>query len=153
VSEIQVRRVTDPSPDGAAYRFGVELAPAPPASAEDWARGALEGAPAAYRLVLQLGWRFGLVLHLARSGTPGQIAGWTTSDVGPDTVTLSASSPLVEAAHEVTFVDGIVRWTTVLRYRNRLGRLLWKAAAPVHELTMPWLLRRAARRIADRPAP
>jgi hypothetical protein len=119
-------------------------ADSPGHDAEWWARATFAAIPAVLRPLIRIGWSLGLRLRLAAAGSPDHVLGWVIVDDEPATLTMSAPSPLIEATN--TFlVDGTgVTWVTLVRYRTRLGRVLWSTAAPLHQLTMPLLLRRAA---------
>lgn len=119
----------------------------PAASPQQWGRGCLEGAPGWLRVLLVFGWRHVLRLRLGPPATSGTVLGWFVVADEPDFVTISAGSPLLEAQHHFLRDDTGVTWVTVVRTHTRLGRILWRCIAPGHELTMPLLLRRAARRI------
>ena len=119
----------------------------PTATPQQWARGCLEGAPGWLRVLLVFGWRHVLRLRLGPLATPGTVLGWHVVDDSPDAVTISAGSPLLEAQHHFVRDGDAITWITVVRTHTRAGRILWRCIAPGHELSMPLLLRRAARRI------
>ena len=56
----------------------------------------------------------------------------------------AAGSPLLKAQNIVAVGDDVVVWVTEVRFESPLGRVLWGLAAPVHHLTIPFLLTRAA---------
>lgn len=147
MAKTHVRRLPVAVEAGSDYTSVFELAPAPIASPERWARAVFEGAPTAYRLALRVGWRLGLRLRLAPAGDRGAVAGWTLTPPDPRAAALTSDGPLLTARNQVDLLDGSLTWTTVVGFRNRLGRVVWTLAAPIHHLTLPWLLRRAARRI------
>lgn len=130
------------------YASAFELASsgAPSRAPESWARAVFEDAPRLLRWVLLRGWRLGLGLRLGPRPSPGHVLGWAVSDAGPDTVTLGARSGLIDARNIILVEDSRVVWVTLVRFERRPGGLLWAAAAPVHHLTVPYLVRRAARR-------
>ncbi|SNQ51925.1 conserved hypothetical protein [Frankia canadensis] len=117
-------------------------------SARDWARAVFEGSPAALRPVLIVGWRLGLRLRLGPLRSPTHVLGWQVTEDEPGRIVLTAPSPLVEASNAALVEASAVTWVTRVRYRRAAGRLLWKAAAPVHERTLPLLLTRAGRALA-----
>lgn len=116
-------------------------------SAEQWARAVFEGAPSLLRSCMVLGWRFFLGLRLRPTRGSDQVLGWRLARgaAGPDSVTLAADSPLLQAENIVAVDGTVVLWVTVVRFENRIGRLLWGAASLVHHLTIPYLLARAGR--------
>jgi hypothetical protein len=139
----------------ADYEVAITL-PTPGADAhqaEAWARAAFGAVPAVARLVLLVGWRYVLWLRLGPTRSADHVLGWTIAERRPDRFAMSAPSPLI-AAMNVILVDAAgVTWVTAVRYRRLLGRLLWRAAAPLHQLTIPYLLRRAAKALESaRPA-
>jgi hypothetical protein len=149
----RAHRVAVPPPGGIDLDFGrtdYEVAfrlPLPGADANGagwWARAAFGGMPAAPRAVLLLGWRFGLRLRLGPSRSPDYVLGWRLAERRPHVAALTAPSPLIDAVNIVLVDPSGVTWVTLLRYRKAVGRFMWAAAAPVHELTMPYLLNRAA---------
>jgi hypothetical protein len=123
------------------YRWTYELTPPRTEDAEWWARRTFERLPRVVRSGLVLGWRFPLALRLG----PGGILGWRVSHDADGGVRMSAEGPLCTAANIVRVVDGTVVWTTVVDPKNTLGRVIWAAAAQVHERTLPMMLRHAAR--------
>jgi hypothetical protein len=125
------------------YRWTYEFAPPHPGAhdAEWWARRTFERLPRVVRTGLVLGWRFPLALRLG----PGGILGWRVSSEAGGGVRMTAEGPLCTAANIVRVVDAGVVWTTVVEPKNRLGRVVWAAAAQVHERTLPLMLRHAAR--------
>lgn len=113
-------------------------------TAEGWARATFEGAPAAARLVIVAGWRLALRLRLVPRGSPSSVLGWRILSRTPSAVVLATDSPLL-AARLVVQVDGaLVVHTTLVRVRNRLGGVVWAAAIPIHQVTIPFLLNHAA---------
>jgi hypothetical protein len=121
-------------------------------SAEAWARQVFDGPPLAFRLLLRLGWRYGLRLHLARAGQPRAIAGWEIVEATPTRCRLTADSPLLVATNEAVVGTDGVRWMTTVGYRSVSGRILWTCASVLHRLTMPLLLRSAARALLAGPS-
>jgi hypothetical protein len=122
----------------------VDIAGAEARSALLWAQAIFEQAPHAVRTFLVLGWRFGLGLRLAASGTPGHVIGWSVVSDDEDEVRLAAEGKLLAAVQTVRVEGGRLVLQSAVTYRSALGRLLWLAAVPLHRLTSPYLLRRAA---------
>lgn len=135
---------------GADYvaAFRLETPAAPAGSGEQWARAVFEGLPAALRLALSVGWRAGLGLQLASRRSPDLVAGWSITDEAERTCTLHAESRLIAADNRVDLNDTGVVWTTTVHYRNWLGRVLWRTAAPIHQLTLPRFLTNAERTLS-----
>lgn len=129
-----------------AVAFAAPLTrPDQPHSAEWWARAVFEGAPTLLRAVIVFGWRFFLGLRLEPLDAPGRVLGWriegdTARDGG---VTLSASSTLLRAENMVAVDETVVLWVTVVHFERRLGRVLWTVASAMHQVVIPFLLRRA----------
>jgi hypothetical protein len=122
------------------------------ASAEEWARATFEEAPTAVRLVIVSGWRLALRLRLLPRTSPSSVLGWRILSSTPPAIVLATDSPLL-TARLVVQVDGArVVHTTLVRTERRLGRVVWAAATPIHQLTIPFLLNHAAaerRRVAE----
>jgi len=146
---MQVRREPAQPHPGADYSSTFVASPVHSGEARAWAAAVFGGAPAPFRLALRLGWRFGLRLRLDGSA---DLLGWPTdgdaAEPGPDTARLVAVGALVAARNIIERPPGELRWTTTVAYRSWLGRLLWTLAAPVHHLTIPWLIRHAAREVS-----
>jgi hypothetical protein len=133
-----------------ASAFAVSRRAGDERSAEQWARAAFEGAPAALRTFVVVGWRYGLGFRLGPRGSAAHVLGWKIASSTPEVVVLTLQSPLV-TAHKVVRVDAArVAMTTFVRYERAPARALWSAAAPVHHRTEPYLLGRAA--ASPRPA-
>jgi uncharacterized protein DUF2867 len=113
-------------------------------AAEEWARATFEGAPAAVRLVIVAGWRLALGLRLVPRGSPSSVLGWRILSNTPLAIVLATDSPLLTARLVVQVDGALVVHTTLVRLRNRLGRVVWTAATPIHQLTIPFLLNHAA---------
>jgi Protein of unknown function (DUF2867) len=115
-------------------------------SAEQWARAVFEGAPASLRWCIVFGWRAFLGLRLQPLDGADQVLGWKVEQAPePDRMVLAADSPVLQAENIVAVDESVVLWVTVVRFHSRIGRLLWGMASPVHQLTIPFLLSRAAR--------
>ena len=146
-TRVPVPAQVDDTPEArkADYRAAVRIENGASLTPEQWARGCFEGAPAVLRVLLVLGWRLAFRLRLGERRSATTVLGWFVTDSGPDSTTLSAGSPLIES--QQVFVrdgDGLV-WVTLVRFHTRAGRFLWRLVAPGHELSMPFLLRHAAR--------
>jgi hypothetical protein len=147
---VRVRRIRTVPEPGADYTSVFEVTPAGSGPAHGWLRAVFDGAPAPYRRLLRAGWLLALRLHLASATDPAHVQGWTLAIDGPDRASLTAAGPRVAARNDVRRAGAALTWTTVVSYRSPVGRALWTVAAPVHHLTLPWLLRRAARRADSR---
>jgi hypothetical protein len=122
------------------------------ASAEEWARATFEGAPTAVRLVIVAGWRLALRLRLVPRATPSSVLGWRILSSTPPAIVLATGSPLLTARLVVQVEGARVVHTTLVRTDRRLGGVVWAAATPIHQLTIPFLLDHAAaerRRVAE----
>jgi hypothetical protein len=126
-----------------------------------------EGAPGLLRPVLVAAWSVGLGLRLGPRTSAGHVLGWEIAHADAGTVVLHAGSRLLDAWNVVVApgADGAADgaeggadggadlvWATFVRFDRPAGRLLWAAAAPVHHLVLPYLLRRAGRAPGDGPA-
>jgi Protein of unknown function (DUF2867) len=115
-------------------------------TAEDWARATFEGAPGPVRVVLRLGWRWGLRLGLGPYPAPGHVLGWPILDGAPDRMVLGVRSSVLGPCRLVVQVepDRMVL-TTVIRYEHRISRPVWTVVGPLHRLITRLLVTRAAR--------
>ena len=120
-------------------------ADSPAPTPEQWARAAFEGAPAPLLRLLPLAWRLGLGLRLGPRPSPGHVLGWSLTGSDTRTATLTARSGLLTAHNVVALRDNEVVRVTLVRFERRAARPLWAVAAPIHHLTVPYLLARAAR--------
>jgi hypothetical protein len=112
---------------------------------EQWARGTFEGAPPPVRWFLVFGFKFVLGLELQSGRSPDHVLGWQMSEEAPDTVILRASSCLIDGCNIATEQGSSVLWTTLVRYKNGLARLLWRTVEPVHAIILPYILTHAGR--------
>jgi hypothetical protein len=115
-------------------------------SPEQWFRSVFEGAPAALRAVMNVGWRFGLLLRLAPRTSPAHILGWRIVSSAPEVARVEAESVLLHSRLVLRLSDGAVVMTSNIRFRRASGRAVWLLAGPVHRRIVPYLLGRAARR-------
>lgn len=112
---------------------------------EKWARATFEGAPVPLRWLLPFGWRLVLGLRLGPLRSSRHVLGWRIEDSDEGSITLESRSWLAVADNIVVVEETGVRWVTVVHYRRRVAAAVWALAAPIHHLTVPWLLGRAAR--------
>lgn len=134
---------TLPDPDFASA-FEQPIAPAPPRSAQTWARAVFEDAPAPMRWFMRAGWRFPLLFQLAPTGTPGHVLGCRIIRDEPEMVLLEQRSPLMTAHNAVLVEPTRIVWATLVSYHRPLARPLWSVAVPIHHRTLPYLLGRCA---------
>ncbi len=113
-------------------------------TAEQWLRRVWEDAPTGLRIFLRFGWRFGLGLRLGPAD-PWHVLGWRIDASADNTVTVSASSPILSAQNTLTSSDALICWRTDVFYNRRVGRLVWVPAALLHQRIVPWSVRRAIR--------
>jgi hypothetical protein len=131
-----------------AYACEVETASTDIRSAEQWARAVFEGAPTSLRWFIVLGWRVGLGLRLGPRRSPSYVLGWKILSTRPDVIVLGVDSFLLRAQIVVRVQESRVLHATFVRYERRPARVVWAAAAPLHRLVIPFLLRGAAARAA-----
>ena len=112
-------------------------------TARRWAGAILEEAPTWVRWLLRVGWRFGLGLDVGRADAPDTVLGMPVISEADDAVVCEMSSRLLIARNVFVLDRGRIVWVATVRFRTRLGRVLWTAATPLHHLMVPWLLRRA----------
>ncbi|MFE3203493.1 DUF2867 domain-containing protein [Embleya sp. NPDC059237] len=132
---------------GAEYASAFELgtATARARTPEQWARAAFEGSPAVFRGMLLIGWTLVLGLRLGPRPSPTHVLGWSIATSDADSCTVTASSHMITARNTLLVRDDAVVWITRVRHERRIGRVVWGAIAPIHHLTVPWILRRASR--------
>ena len=113
--------------------FLLETEAAEERTAEDWARAALEGAPAATRAALTSGW-FSLGLKLGPpTRSDDRILGWRIAKSTPGHVLLSAGSRVGMPAQLLCKRDpGRVFFGTFITHENVATRALWVGVEPVH---------------------
>jgi hypothetical protein len=126
--------------------FGVSLAELDARSSEHAARAMFEAAPTPVRWLLLLGWRRVLGLRLDPGASTGHVLGWPISSANPGEVVLVARSRLLTAVKTVRTAEWQLIVTTAVQYESNWGRIIWRMVLPVHYLTEPYLLARAARR-------
>jgi hypothetical protein len=129
---------------GYAVAFELSHPAADTRTPEQWARAVWEQAPPPVRRLLLAGWRIGLGLHLGPPDTPAHVLGWALTSTTGRAAVLDARSRLMTARNVVELRGTRVRWTTFVRFDRRPAATLWFLAAPVHQVTIPYLLRRAA---------
>ena len=117
------------------------------ASAEDWARAAVEGAPAAGRF---LAWRVACALRLEREGLPGTIGGWRVVDRGEEWIRVEARSWFMTANMVFRVERERVLFATIVRYDHPAGRAIWGGVSTVHRRVAPDFLRGAVVRMRRR---
>jgi hypothetical protein len=127
-----------------ASAFEVRIAHGDNRSPEQWARAIFEETPTAMRAFVEFGWRFVLGLRLGSRTSPDHVAGWRLRVIGPGVINLEVQSWLLTATKEVRVASGTLRMGTVVRFKRRLGRVIWTLITPVHYLTEPYLLGYAA---------
>ncbi|HEY3509624.1 hypothetical protein [Kribbella sp. NPDC051137] len=100
------------------------------------------------RWFLLAGWRGVLGLRLGPLHDPAYVHGWQISAAETNRLTLNLDSWLIEAVNIIDVESDQVAWTTKVVYRRLGARLLWAFVLPIHKLTIPYVLRRAAARRA-----
>ena len=72
--------------------------------------------------------------------------GWAISgsDLVEGSVALTAQSRFLQASNIVAVEETTVTWVTLVHYSRGPAALLWSLARPIHRLTIPYLLGRAA---------
>jgi hypothetical protein len=126
--------------------FTVDIRHAQERTAEQWARVALEQAPAITRRALLRGWSaLGLQLDPARSD--GIVLGWEIQRSSPDFVLLGARSRL-GLRGELLFKRQRQKllYATFVQHENRTARAMWAGVEPVHVKVVRYLLGQAGGR-------
>ena len=128
------------------YADAFEVETDGPATAEGWARAALEGAPWEMRRSLEWGW-FALGLRLGPADAPDRILGWELRRSTPEVALLGADSRVGMPA-EVLFErrGRSLFLATFVRHGNPLTRLFWKPFSVQHRQVVRHLLGQAAAR-------
>jgi len=136
-------RSTLAGPDD-TYACEISTAKASARTAEQWARAVFEDAPSLVRSFIVFGWIAALRLKLASRRSPTHVVGWSVVSAGADVIVLGVESPLLRAQLVVQVESAAVVHATFVAFHNRLGRILWAAAAPIHRVAIPYLLNHAA---------
>jgi hypothetical protein len=128
-------------------RFQVEATGPDDRTAEEWARAALEGMPAALRALVLFAHRRLLRFELGPLDAADHVLGWRIVSSEHDAVRLAAEGPLIRAVlvGRRTGAGAMVLRTFVHFRRGRLSRATWFVVGPVHRRVAPYLLARAAR--------
>ena len=131
--------------------FEIELTVPDDRSAEQWARAALEGMPAALRAVVLVAHRHVLRFRLGPLDAADHVLGWRVITSEQDVVRLEADGPLVRGVlvGRRTSPTTTVLRTFVFFRRGRASRMTWTVVGPVHRRVAPYLLARVARTAAD----
>ena len=113
----------------------------------EWARAVFEGAPAAVRWCMVLGWTRVLRLKLGPRTSDDHVLGWAVADgeLVAGSTALVAASRFLRARNIVMVEETTVTWVTLVHYSNAAARPLWAMARPIHHLALRFLLARAAR--------
>jgi hypothetical protein len=127
-----------------ADRFVVEPVDGRPA--EVWARGTLEGGPAALRWFINFGWRYVLGLRLHRDASADHVAGWPIARRDPSVVVLGVDSRVLGRAR-LTFTasDASASASSDVEFDQRGARAVWAVAGLLHRRVLPYLLGHAVR--------
>lgn len=132
-----------------ASAFAVATPYAGEYTAMEWIRAIFEGAAPPLPRALRMAWRFGLLARPGAYPTADRVLGYPILHSDSESVVFTMDSPLL-CAHNVVQVDGsLVHLGTFVRYRGRLGRAVWAAAAPIHHWLIPLLMHGAPGRVTD----
>jgi hypothetical protein len=114
----------------------------PDATAEQWARAALEESPAGHAAPRL--WRL-LGLRLGPSGSPHHVQGWRIADRGPHWVRLETRSWYATAHAVIRVDDDAVSLALFVRFDHRVAALIWPPVARLHRRGAPVMLEQAAK--------
>jgi hypothetical protein len=114
-------------------------------SAEEWARAAIEGAPAVGRF---LAWQVCCALRLQHAPSSDRIAGWSIAGRGSDWIRLEAESWFMTAQMVFRVERGRVSFATFIRYDRPIAALIWGMASIAHRQVAPGFVHGAVRRVA-----
>jgi len=119
------------------YGDDFTLTTAGQATPEAWARAALGDVPNwGERCV----WRGVLRLRLSRKATTDTVAGWPVTGRGDGWIRLETASWFLGATVIVRTATGQVSLTTLVHYRQFMGRLVWPPISALHRRLVPRLL-------------
>jgi hypothetical protein len=126
--------------------FLVESASTRSWSAEQWARAVLEGASAAIKTRLLLGWS---AIGLKPTARDSAVLGWGIRASTPDFVLLGRDS-LIGMPGELLFKcePEALLFATFVHHANHMARAVWAAVEPTHVRIVRQLLERAGQQIA-----
>ena len=124
--------------------FVATTAEAARTSPEEWARAAMEGAPALGRFVA---WRVFCALDLHEQPSPGHIAGWRIDGRGDHWIRMEARSWFMTAQIVFTIDESRVWFATLIRYDRPIAAWIWGTVANVHRAVAPGFLAGAVRRV------
>jgi hypothetical protein len=103
-----------------------------------------EGAPAAMRWLMKVGWRVGLGMRLDPPSSES-ILGWKILGRAPDTVVVEQHSWLLSAQLVWWIEDRHVTQATFVRYARAAARPVWSLLSHVHRQIVPYVLRHAVK--------
>ena len=116
---------------------------------EQWARAVFEGSGLPLRAFMLFGWKVGLGLKMGSLKKTSHVLGWPIVDSDRGSVTLEASSRIVDTQNVIVMGDAGITWITRVRFTNIVGRALWVFAAPIHQYLICRALKRVARSAAE----
>jgi hypothetical protein len=119
-------------------------------TARDWAAASLAGAEVAGGAFARLAWHGLLGFELAPRGTAGTVVGWRVSVDEPQRCVLDVDGRLMAGRIVFALTEGVVTWTTMLRYHRPAAGRVWAVAGHLHRALAPRCLN-AARRTLARP--
>lgn len=126
--------------------YEADTSEAAPRSPEDWARSVFEGAPAAMRCFLLVGWRSVLGLRLGPRHSVDHILGWHVLDRAANSVTLELQSWFL-SCHIVFWADkSKLVFSTSVRYERKIGAVIWPPVSIIHRRAVPYVVRHAVGR-------
>lgn len=114
-----------------------------------WAQMALRGTGDANGAFSRLVWEGLLGFDLAAPGTPGTLQGWRVTTDDQTSFVMAADGSRMAGQMVFSVAGDAVTWTTLLRFHDLPGRLVWSIAGHAHRAIAPRCLDRA-RRAQDR---
>jgi hypothetical protein len=128
-----------------ADSFEVHTAVPDGRSAEQWARDALENAPAVVRGVVLLAHRHVLRFRLGPLQSADHVLGWRIRKSEPDVIELTADGPLMSGLIlGRRTAPTAVRIETFVFFHRQRAATIWTLVGPLHRRIAPLLLKRAA---------
>ncbi|MGA7051038.1 MAG: hypothetical protein WBZ37_07140 [Mycobacterium sp.] len=136
-----------------ADTFVLETRPGDARTPEEWARAILEGAPAALRIKLLLGWS-AIGLKVTYGHSARAVLGWEVRASGPEFVLLGADSRIGMPGQLLFKPErDVLVFATFVQQDNSVARGVWAATESTHVPVVRNLLEQAGRRFVPAHGP
>jgi hypothetical protein len=120
--------------------FEIDKDPEDRRTPEAWLRQMLEGAGAALRQFVLIGWVGPLRLRLGPRPSTDHILGWKILSAEPNKVVIGVEGSMLSAHQVVHIRDSKVVHVTIVHFDRPVAKALWAGAAPIHVRTIPHLM-------------